>query len=135
MTFIARVAIPSARANLFSTCIRGARLGLFLGSTGLLGAHVLGRPALVQTQCQGDLPSTNLMSGGVAPRYQFTQADPQLQNLRNRRAIIDLQQLSSGSVLGMITGYLTAKIGRLFLFSFGGLFLLGAVIQHGNKLI
>jgi hypothetical protein len=27
----------------------------------------------------------------------------------------------------MITGYLTAKIGRLFLFSFGGVFLLAAV--------
>lgn len=68
--------------------------------------------------------------GGVAPRYQFTQADP---TLRVSRAPIDFQQLSSGSVLGLITGYLTAKIGRLFLFSFGGIFLLAAVyLNHVN---
>jgi hypothetical protein len=38
-----------------------------------------------------------------------------------------MQQFSSGSVLGLVLGYLTAKIGRIFLFSFGGFFLLGAV--------
>ena len=62
--------------------------------------------------------------GGVAPRHQFTQADL---SVRRARAPIDFQQLSSGSILGMITGYLTAKVGRLFLFSFGGIFLLAAV--------
>ena len=62
--------------------------------------------------------------GGVAPRHQFTQRDP---SLRVSRAPVDFQQLSSGSVLGMITGYLTAKIGRLFLLSFGGIFLLATV--------
>ena len=67
--------------------------------------------------------------GGVAPRHQFTQPDL---SLRRARAPIDFQQLSSGSILGMITGYLTAKIGRLFLFSFGGLFLLAAVIVYSN---
>jgi len=40
---------------------------------------------------------------------------------------IDMQQLSSGSVLGLVFGYLTAKIGRLFLFSFGGFIILGTV--------
>lgn len=49
--------------------------------------------------------------------------------MRRARAPIDFQQLSSGSILGMITGYLTAKIGRLFLFSFGGIFLLAAVMM------
>jgi len=68
-----------------------------------------------------------IMAGGVAPRYQFTQAD---RSLRVSQPPIDLQQLSSGSVLGLITGYLTAKIGRLFLFSFGGIFLLAAVFKR-----
>jgi hypothetical protein len=69
---------------------------------------------------------SDLGKGGVAPRYQFTQAD---RSLRVSQAPIDFQQLSSGSILGLITGYLTAKIGRLFLFSFGGIFLLAAVSQ------
>ena len=60
----------------------------------------------------------------MAPRHQFTRADP---SLRVSRAPVDFQQLSSGSVLGIITGYLTAKIGRIFLFSFGGIFLLATV--------
>ena len=52
-TLVARIALPTTRANLFSTCARGARLGLFIGSTGLLGAHALARPATMMTQCQG----------------------------------------------------------------------------------
>jgi len=34
----------------------------------------------------------------------------------------------------MITGYLTAKIGRLFLFSFGGIFLLAAFLRYQGYL-
>ena len=100
-------------------CSRTARLGGVIGSTGFLSANV---------QCQGILsPDIDLIvKGGVAPRHQFTQADP---SLRVTRAPIDLQQLSSGSVLGLITGYLAAKIGRIFFFGFGGIFLLAAVIQ------
>lgn len=52
-TLVARIALPTTRASLFSTCARGARLGLFVGSTGLLGAHVLTKPATMMTQCQG----------------------------------------------------------------------------------
>ena len=62
--------------------------------------------------------------GGVAPRQQFTQRDP---TLRVSRSAIDPQQLSSGSMTGIILGYLTAKIGRLFFFTFSGFFLLAAV--------
>jgi len=62
--------------------------------------------------------------GGVAPRQQFTQRDTTLQV---SRPIIDAQQLSSGSMTGIILGYLTAKIGRLLFFTFSGVFLLAAV--------
>jgi hypothetical protein len=125
-TMLARFAIPKPNANVFSMCARTARLGGLIGTTGLLGAHILSRPTTL-IQCQGIVPfrtASDCVTGGVAPRHQFTQAD---RSLRVSQAPIDFQQLSSGSVLGLITGYLTAKIGRLFLFSFGGIFLLAAV--------
>jgi hypothetical protein len=62
--------------------------------------------------------------GGVAPRYQYTKAD---ETLIRHKPPINLEQLSSGSVLGLILGTLTTKIGQLFLLSFGGLVLLGTV--------
>src|SRR5271167_901064 len=115
---VSRIVIPRTNGNLFSMGVQAAKLGCFLGTTGLFGAHFLARPTLRITQCQGKHHfRRDLRLGGVAPRQQFTQADP---SLRVSRAPVDFQQLSSGSVLGMITGYLTAKLGRLFLFSFGG---------------
>jgi len=118
----ARISIPTVKGSVLSMCGRTARLGGVIGATGLFGAHVLStQPLFVKSQCQG----------GVAPRHQFTQSDVSLQR---SRAPIDFQQLSSGSVLGIITGYLTAKIGRLFLFSFGGLILFGAFLRYQGYL-
>jgi hypothetical protein len=125
-SLVARITIPTVKGGVLSMCGRTARLGGVIGATGLFGAHVLStQPLFVKSQCQGfQWGGKSWLVGGVAPRHQFTQSDFSLQR---SRAPIDFQQLSSGSVLGIITGYLTAKIGRLFLFSFGGLILFGAV--------
>jgi FUN14 family len=124
---ITRIAFPKVNESVLSICSRTARLVGVIGMTGLFGAQVLSKPIFVRTQCQG-IVSCDISEdiGGVAPRHQYTQADL---SLKRSRAPIDFQQLSSGSVLGMVTGYLTAKIGQVFLFSFGGLFLLAAVLS------
>jgi len=60
-TLVARFAIPKPNANVFSVCARTARLGGLIGTTGLLGAHVLSRPTTL-IQCQGiALPGIHLI--------------------------------------------------------------------------
>jgi hypothetical protein len=124
--FIAKLSFPKTYGTVFSMCARTARVGGVIGTTCFLGTNLFKEPMFPKTYCQGKGPNkiVSETAGGVAPRYQFTQADP---SLRISRAPLDFQQLSSGSILGIITGYLTVKIGRLFLLSFGGIFLLVAV--------
>lgn len=52
-SILARIALPTAKANVLSMCARSARVGIFVGTTGLFGAHLFVKPALITTQCQG----------------------------------------------------------------------------------
>jgi hypothetical protein len=129
-TFFARFTIPRPNGSLLSLFGRTVRVSGVIGTTGAFGAHILSKPAFPRTLAQGPsithIPGSRGLTwiGGVAPRTQFTQRDT---TLRVSRSPIDPQQLSSGSMTGIILGYLTAKIGQLFLFTFSGVFLFAAV--------
>jgi hypothetical protein len=59
-----------------------------------------------------------IFPGGVAERYQFTVPDT---NQQRQSPAVNFQQLSSGSMSGLVLGYLLGKASRIMMLTLGGI--------------